>query len=55
MEQHNDSKHIGVAEVIIAKARDGVVGTAYLATELQYSRFSDLDDAYLMELQGGTA
>lgn len=49
---NKESKHIGIAEIIIGKCRDGVVGTAYMATELEYSRFSDVDSAY-MALEGG--
>lgn len=40
------SKDQGVAEVIVAKARDGEVGTVRLATELEYSRFSNLCPEY---------
>lgn len=41
------SKDIGVAEIIAAKVRDGETGTVRLFSELQYSRFSDLDLNYL--------
>lgn len=36
------SKEAGVVEVIVAKARDGEIGTVRLGSELQYSRFTDL-------------
>ncbi|AID17936.1 DnaB-like replicative helicase [Acinetobacter phage YMC11/12/R2315] len=42
-----NSKDQGIAEIIVAKARDGEVGTVRLATELQYSRFSNLNLEYL--------
>lgn len=44
-----NSKDQGVAEIIIAKARDGEVGTVRLATELQYSRFCNLDASYYQQ------
>lgn len=52
---NKDSKETGIAEIIAAKVRDGEVGTVRLATELQYSRFSDLDAHYYAEqgLGGG--
>ena len=37
------SKEAGIVEVIVAKARDGEIGTVRLGSELQYSRFTDLD------------
>lgn len=37
------TKDAGIAEIGIAKARDGEVGVVRLATELQYSRFSNLE------------
>ena len=43
---NKQSKDAGTAEIIIAKARDGEVGTVRLATELQYSRFSNLSAEY---------
>lgn len=39
---NKQSKDAGTCEVIATKVRDGVVGTVRVATELQYSRFSDL-------------
>lgn len=36
------SQQKDIVEVIVAKARDGEVGTVRLATELQYSRFTDI-------------
>lgn len=36
------SKEAGIVEVIVAKARDGEIGTVRLGSELQYSRFTDL-------------
>lgn len=50
---NKDSKEMGVAEIIAAKVRDGEVGTVRLATELQYSRFCDLDAQYYAEQVGG--
>lgn len=47
-----NSKEKGITEIIAAKVRDGVVGTVRLATELQYSRFRDLDMNYLNQMQG---
>ena len=46
---NKSSKDQGVAEIIIAKARDGEVGTVRLATELQYSRFCNLDASYYQQ------
>lgn len=40
------SKDAGIAEIIAAKVRDGETGTIRLGTELQYSRFGDLDMSY---------
>lgn len=37
------SQEKDIVEVIIAKARDGEIGTVRLATELQYSRFADIE------------
>ena len=48
---NKDSKEMGIAEIIAAKVRDGEVGTVRLATELQYSRFSDLDAHYYQGLE----
>ena len=39
---NKQSQDAGICEVIATKVRDGVVGTVRVATELQYSRFSDL-------------
>lgn len=39
---NKNSQDSGICEVIATKVRDGVVGTVRVATELQYSRFSDL-------------
>lgn len=39
---NKQSQEAGICEVIATKVRDGVVGTVRVATELQYSRFSDL-------------
>lgn len=41
------SKEAGIAEIIAAKVRDGETGTIRLFSELQYSRFTDLDINYL--------
>lgn len=49
---YEKSKHAGTAEVIAAKVRDGEVGNVRLATELQYSRFCDLDVSYYQESLG---
>lgn len=43
---NKQTKDLGVAEIIASKVRDGEVGTVRLATELQYSRFCDLDMNY---------
>ena len=43
---NENSKEAGITEIIAAKVRDGEVGTVRLATELQYSRFCDLDMDY---------
>ena len=43
---NKNSQDLGVAEIIAAKVRDGEVGTIRVASELQYSRFSDLDTSY---------
>lgn len=40
------SKEAGIVEVIVGKARDGEIGTVRLASELQYSRFCDLNIDY---------
>ncbi len=40
---NKQSQEAGTCEVIATKVRDGVVGTVRVVTELQYSRFSDLD------------
>lgn len=40
---NKQTKEAGIAEIIAAKVRDGEVGTVRLASELQYSRFCDLD------------
>jgi len=37
-----DSPHIGIAELHIAKQRNGPIGTVYAGSELQFMRFSDL-------------
>lgn len=47
---NKQSKDIGVAEIIAAKVRDGEVGTVRLASELQYSRFCDLDMDYYHQM-----
>lgn len=50
---NKNSKDAGTAEIIAAKVRDGEVGTIRLATELQYSRFCDLDmDYYHSQIEG---
>ena len=47
---NKQTKEAGIAEIIAAKVRDGEVGTVRLASELQYSRFCDLDaDFYHMQ------
>lgn len=47
------SKDAGIAEIIAAKVRDGETGTIRLGTELQYSRFCDLDiDYYHAQAEG---
>lgn len=45
------SQEAGTAEIIAAKVRDGEVGTVRLGTELQYSRFSELDASYYESLE----
>jgi replicative DNA helicase len=45
---NKDSKEKGIAEINAAKVRDGEVGVVRLATELQYSRFLNLDPEYYM-------
>ncbi len=37
-----DTPHSGIAEIITAKFRNGEIGTDYLATQLQFSRFANL-------------
>lgn len=50
---NKQSKDMGTAEIIAAKVRDGEVGTVRLATELQYSRFVELDmDYYRSQADG---
>lgn len=45
------SKDVGIAEIIAAKVRDGETGTVRLFSELQYSRFCDLDINYLHSME----
>lgn len=40
---HEDSPNKGTAEIITAKFREGEVGTDILGTQLQFSRFVDID------------
>lgn len=49
---NKNSKDLGIAEIIAAKVRDGETGTIRLASELQYSRFCDLDMAYYHSQDG---
>ena len=43
---NKQTKEAGIAEIIAAKVRDGEVGTVRLASELQFSRFCDLDSNF---------
>ncbi len=40
---NKDSDYPGIAEIITSKFRNGEAGTDYLLSELQYTRFSNLD------------
>lgn len=40
---NKDTKHPHIAEIIAAKVREGEVGTCYLETQFQYSRFANLE------------
>ncbi len=47
---HRTSPDKGIAEIIVAKQRNGATDTVRVKTELQYSRFRDLDDDWTPEL-----
>lgn len=40
---NENSQHAGIAEIITGKFRNGEIGTDYLGTQLQFSRFVDID------------
>lgn len=49
---HEDSPNKGTAELITAKFREGEVGTDILGTQLQFSRFVDIDfSSYVFDWQ----
>lgn len=49
---HEDSPNKGTAELITAKFREGEVGTDILGTQLQFSRFVDVDfSSYVFDWQ----
>jgi replicative DNA helicase len=45
-EYNENSTHKGVAEIIVSKFRNGRLGTTYLSSQLDYSKFENMAHAY---------